>query len=116
MNIERFDKSESVLAKQYFDEFGFVIIKNGIDKPTLNDFKQELLRIIRAYLSKANISEEISDEQILHKGMELLEDSDHMFVASIYDTISLSPAFLRIVSSGLAAFFNTTFDFIDKRS
>jgi len=101
MNIERFDKSESVLAKQYFDEFGFVIIKNGIDKPILDDFKQELLRIIRAYFSKANISEDISDEQIFHKGMELLEDSDHMFVASIYDTISLSPAFLRIVSSGL---------------
>jgi phytanoyl-CoA hydroxylase len=101
MNIERFDKSQLVLAKQYFDEFGFAIIKDGIDKPVLDDLEQEFLRIIRAYLYKANISEVLSDKQVFHRGMELLEDSDHMFVASIYDTISTSPVFLRIVSSEL---------------
>ncbi|XXK27070.1 phytanoyl-CoA dioxygenase family protein [Arenicellales bacterium nBUS_45] len=101
MNIERFDKSQLVLAKQYYDEFGFVIIKDGIDKPVLDDLEQEFLRIIRAYLCKADISEDLSDKQVFHRGMELLEGCDHMFVASIYDTISLSPVFLRIVSSGL---------------
>ena len=99
MNIERFDKTELKLAKAHFDEFGFAIIKNGIEKSSLDDFQFELVQIVRAYLNKGNVLEDLSDEQVLNKGMELLEDVDHMFIAAIYDTISMSPAFLRIVSS-----------------
>ena len=58
-----------------------------------------LVRIIRVYLYKAGFEQDFTNQQVLHKGMELLEDVDHTLIASIYVTISLWPAFMRIVAS-----------------
>ena len=101
MDIVRFYRNEILKAKEHFDDYGFVIIKDAFDNQLLDGFKKEFALIIRAYLKKAGIIEEIPFDQLFHKGMELLEAKDRTYIGAVYDTISLSPPFLRIISNYL---------------
>ncbi len=101
MNIKRFSKNEISKSKEYFNDYGFVIIKDAFENHLLDDFKIEFALIIKAYLTKAGIVDDIPSDLLFHKGMELLEARDRAYIGAVYDTISLSPPFLRIVSCPL---------------
>ena len=96
--IKRFNVSDAENAKSFFDENGFVILRNAFDEACLEDFKFELSEIIKAHLFKANIKDIYSDDEIFDIAMEDLEKKDHKFIASIYDTIFQCPSFLRVIS------------------
>jgi phytanoyl-CoA hydroxylase len=94
MNIERF----SVYAHQdvidYYNENGFVVIENFFERSLLRDFKNDVENIIEAHFKKAKLSKATDD--YLTQGILQLENVDHDFVASVYDTIHQSPSFYRI--------------------
>lgn len=98
--IQRFEISDNQCAKNFYDENGFVIIKDFYLSEDLKDFKQEVKNIINAYLIKADLNEmDISNDDILSNGIFALEAINHEYIASIYDTIFQSPSFLRIISN-----------------
>ncbi|WP_186645994.1 phytanoyl-CoA dioxygenase family protein [Fluviispira vulneris] len=96
--IKRFRKNNLGEAKDFFKTNGFIVVEDAFDQELLNDFKEEFASVIKAYLAKAKIKDQIMDFELFHKGMELLEKKDHMYVAAVYDTIFLTPSFLRIAS------------------
>ena len=81
-------------AKQFFEEFGFVIYRNFFNQEII-DFKLELKKIINSYLLKLNFNE-ISSDSVFTEGIQLIEKYDHDYVAAIYDTIISCPSFFRI--------------------
>jgi len=97
-SIKRFSVEDTEQAKKFFDENGFVILKNVFNQSCMQDFNSEVAEIIRAHLAKAKIEDNYSEDQIFDIAMEDLEKKDHEFVASIYDTIFQCPSFLRIIS------------------
>ena len=97
-NIKRFNVDDAKNAKSFFDENGFVILRNVLDETCLEDFNFELSEIIRAHLLKANIKDVYSNDEIFDIAMEHLEQKDHKFISSIYDTIFQCPSFLRVIS------------------
>lgn len=98
--IKRFDASDSQAAVSFYEENGFVILKDFYPVKDLRDFKLEVKNIINAHLLKAGIQEmdSVSDD-MLSSGICALEEKDHDYVASIYDTIFQSPSFFRILGN-----------------
>ena len=100
IHIKRFEVSETQSALNFYEENGFVIIKNFYPTNDLVEFKLEVKNIINAYLIKAGCQEmNISSEDILSSGIFALEEKDHEYVAAIYDTIFQSPSFFRILGN-----------------
>jgi len=98
--IKRFDLFEIQDAAIFFEENGFVIIKNFLTTEILDDFKSEVKNIINAYLIKAELKEMDSiNDDIFSNGILSLEYIDHDYVAAIYDTIFQSPSFFRILGN-----------------
>ena len=98
--IKRFDISDSQAAVNFYEENGFVIVKNFYPAEDLYDFKIEVKNIINAYLLKAGIQEmDLTNDDILSNGILALEEKDHEYVAAIYDTIFQSPSFFRILGN-----------------
>ena len=98
--IQRFEISDNENAKNFYDENGYVIIKDFYLSEDLMDFKQEVKNIINAYLIKADLDEMDScSDDILSNGIFALEAIDHEYIASIYDTIFQSPSFFRIIGN-----------------
>jgi phytanoyl-CoA hydroxylase len=91
----RFAYSEKTAMARFFNENGYVIIKDGISPDHIADFKAELMSTINAYLSKAGRP----PNGEFTAGLMQLEDIDHEYVASLYDTIFQSPAFFRLIGS-----------------
>jgi phytanoyl-CoA hydroxylase len=98
--VKRFHITELQAALKFFEENGFVIVKNFYPAEDLQDFKIEVKNIINAYLLKAGIQEMDSEnDDILSNGILALEEKDHEYVAAIYDTIFQSPSFFRILGN-----------------
>ena len=98
--IKRFALSDNENARKFYIKNGFVIFKNFYMSEDLDDLKQEVKNIINAYLIKAGLDEMDScSDDILSKGISILEAVDHKYVASIYDTIFQSPSFFRILGN-----------------
>ena len=98
--IKRFDISDSQAAVNFYEENGFVIVKNFYPAEDLQDFKTEVKNIINAHLLKAGIQEmDSTNDDILSNGILALEEKDHEYVAAIYDTIFQSPSFFRILGN-----------------
>ena len=99
-NIKRFDITESRTAVNFYEENGFVIVKNFYPTEDLQDFKLEVKNIINAHLLKAGFEEmDSSNDSILSIGILALEEKDHEYVAAVYDTIFQSPSFFRILGN-----------------
>lgn len=98
MVTQRFDISDTENIKRFFDINGFVIIKNAFNKSCLEDFKIEVREIIKAHLAKANITNVYDEDDVFDNAMNDLEEKDHKYIASIYDTIFQCPSFFRIIS------------------
>ncbi len=80
-----------------FHENGYLIIEDFFTKNHMEDFSSQLASLIKIYLTKAGIDYSIlKNESIFDRGLELLEEFDHNFVAQIYDTIPQMPSFFRI--------------------
>jgi len=98
--IKRFDIADSQAAVNFYEENGFVIVKNFYPAEDLQDFKTEVKNIINAHLIKAGIKEmDSTNDDILSNGILALEEKDHEYVAAIYDTIFQSPSFFRILGN-----------------
>jgi ectoine hydroxylase-related dioxygenase (phytanoyl-CoA dioxygenase family) len=98
--VKRFHITDLQAALKFFEENGFVIVKNFYLAEDLQDFKIEVKSIINAYLLKAGIQEMDSEnDDILSNGILALEEKDHEYVAAIYDTIFQSPSFFRILGN-----------------
>ena len=97
--LKKFKSNESDKIKAFFKDFGFVIIENAFTSEICEDFKSELAELIRAYLLKAGLPDDYIGDDIFHKAMEDLENVDHSYVASLYDSIYQCPSFMRIVAS-----------------
>ena len=98
--IKRFETSDIKGIKDFFDENGFVILKDFFPKQELEDFKLEVKNTINAYLLKAGLLEmDTAKDEILSEGLLTLEEKDHDYVAAIYDTIFQSPSFFRIIGN-----------------
>ena len=98
--VKRFHITDLQAALKFFEENGFVIVKNFYSAEDLQDFKIEVKNIINAYLLKAGIQEMDSEnDDILSNGILALEEKDHEYVAAIYDTIFQSPSFFRILGN-----------------
>jgi phytanoyl-CoA hydroxylase len=97
---KRFDISESQAALNFYEENGFVIIKNFYLTEDLQDFKLEVKNIVNSYLLKSGIQEmDSTNDNVLSGGILALEEKDHDYVAAIYDTIFQSPSFFRILGN-----------------
>ena len=53
LSIKRFSVDDAEQAKKFFDENGFVILRNAFNHTCLTDFNAEVSEIIRAHLRKA---------------------------------------------------------------
>lgn len=87
----------------FFNNNGYLILDNFLNKKELNDFSNAFKNLIRFALNKASkthpeIKLEDYDGREFDDGIMKLEQIDHSFVADIYDTIYQVPEFLRIVS------------------
>jgi phytanoyl-CoA hydroxylase len=98
LTIQRFSLDDAEQAKKFFDENGFVILRNAFNQTCLQDFNLEVREIIRAHLAKASIDDNYFEDEIFDLAMSDLENKDHEFIASIYDTIFQCPSFFRIIS------------------
>lgn len=96
--IKRFKKDNFEKATEFFEDNGFIVVEDALDKDLLNDFKEEFASVIKAHLAKAKIKGEIQDHELFHKGIELLGRADQAYISSVYSTIYLTPSFLRIIS------------------
>jgi phytanoyl-CoA hydroxylase len=98
--IPRFDINDCEAAVAFFEDNGFVIIKDFYTDEDLNDFKSEVKNIINAYLIKAGLQEiDSTGDDVFTNGVLALEERDHDYVAAIYDTIFQSPSFFRIAGN-----------------
>ena len=99
-DIPRFEINDRDAAVAFFEDNGFVIIKDFYADEDLNDFKSEVKNIINAYLIKAGLQEiDSTKDDVLTNGILALEEKDHEYVAAIYDTIFQSPSFFRIAGN-----------------
>ena len=97
---KRFDISESQAALNFYEENGFVIVKNFYLTEDLQDFKLEVKNIVNSYLLKSGIQEmDSTNDNVLSGGILALEEKDHDYVSAIYDTIFQSPSFFRILGN-----------------
>ena len=94
LEIPKFVVGAEAEAKQFFDEFGFVVYRDFFNQEIV-DFKLELKKIINAYLLKLDFNPIYSDS-VYTEGIQLIESYDHDYVAAIYDTIFSCPSFFRI--------------------
>jgi len=94
LEIPKFAIGSEARAKQFFDEFGFVIYRDFFHQEII-DFKLELKKIINSYLLKLDFNANYSDS-VYTEGIQLIESYDHEYVAAIYDTIISCPSFFRI--------------------
>lgn len=97
--LKKFKLNQTEELKDYFNEFGFVIIEKAFTKQACEEFKSELSELIRAYLVKAGLDDNYTGDDIFHKAVEDLENLNHIYVASLYDSIYQCPSFMRIVAS-----------------
>ena len=63
--------------KKFFDENGFVILRNAFNQTCLQDFNLEVREIIRAHLAKASIDDNYFEDEIFDLAMSDLENKDH---------------------------------------
>jgi phytanoyl-CoA hydroxylase len=99
-SLNRFALDDYDNAKKFFDDNGYMIIKNFFTKEELNDFKCELRSIITAYMIKAKLAPlEADSDDIFTVGINQLESINHEYIAAVYDTIFQSPSFFRIVGN-----------------
>lgn len=98
MKLQRHHITDESGIRRSFDENGFAIISDVFSEELINDFKDELSQIIKAYLLKAGASDSYNAQNIFHEAMLELEELSHTWVASIYDTIFQCPSFLKIIS------------------
>lgn len=95
--IQRFDLDDFTAAQKFYEDNGFLIIKNFYSPIELEDFRVEVKNIIKAYLIKAGLQEIVtSTKDVFSQGIIALEKVDHEYVAAVYDTIFQSPSFYRI--------------------
>ena len=97
MTLTRFSKNNPEEILTFFDKNGFVIISDIFEHTVLDDFKIETSAIIRAHLDKAGLVDTYSSDSIFDEAMTDLENTDHKYIASIYDTIFQAPSFFRII-------------------
>ena len=97
MTLTRFSKNDPEEILTFFDKNGFVIISDVFENTVLDDFKIETSGIIRAHLDKAGLVDTYSSDSIFDEAMTDLENTDHRYIASIYDTIFQAPSFFRII-------------------
>lgn len=97
MVFTRFSKNDTEEILSFFDKNGFVIISDAFEKTVLDDFKIETSSIIRAHLDKAGLVDSYPTDSIFDDAMTDLENTDHRYIASIYDTIFQTPSFFRII-------------------
>jgi ectoine hydroxylase-related dioxygenase (phytanoyl-CoA dioxygenase family) len=99
LSIERFSTKNLGGIKEYYTQHGFVIVNDAYEDDTMADFEQEYLMLINETLRKSEISIEIdaSNPEYISEAIKQLESVDHKWVANIYDTSAMLPAFLGIV-------------------
>ena len=94
LEIPKFAIGAEVQAKEFFEEFGFVIYRDFFHQE-IRDFKLELKKITNSCLLKLNFNT-IHSDSVYTEGIQLIERYDHEYVAAIYDTIISCPSFFRI--------------------
>ena len=99
LEIPKFAIGAEAQAKQFFDEFGFVVYCDFFNQEIV-DFKIELKRIINSYLLKLDF-DVINSDSVYTEGIQLIESYDHDYVAAIYDTIISCPSFFRICGNAV---------------
>ena len=97
MLLTRFSKNDAEGITAFYEKNGFAIISDALENSILDDFKIEASSIIRAHLDKAGLVDTYSLESIFDQAMTDLENTDHKYIASIYDTICQAPSFFRII-------------------
>lgn len=98
MSLPRFSRDQRGEMRGFFEDNGFVILSDALPLTRITDVREEIHHIINAFLLKAGLQEydELSDRSFT-EGLLALEDVDHDYVASLYDTIFQAPAFLRLI-------------------
>jgi ectoine hydroxylase-related dioxygenase (phytanoyl-CoA dioxygenase family) len=94
----RFSLDEREAWKEYFEDHGFVILKDAVSKDAIANLRCEIAGIIRAFLKKAHLAPTEGGDAVFSEGILSLEAVDHEFVAATYDTIFQTPAFMRLIS------------------
>ena len=94
-DIPRFEINDKEAAVGFFEDNGFVIIKDFYADEDLNDFKSEVKNIINAYLINRTEIDSTKDD-VLTTGILALEEKDHEYVVAIYDTIFQCPSFSEL--------------------
>ena len=74
-----------------YHEKGYVVLDNFFCKAELHSVKEEIGLIVRSYLKKNKIFNDITLDQALFK----LESVGHEHIAAVYDTICMASSFLR---------------------
>ena len=79
---------------QFFNQNGYLIIKNYFSNNELDDFKTELIFTIKSYLDKINNRFEDKNEfKFIDEALIILENDNHENIAALYDTIFQMPSF-----------------------
>jgi ectoine hydroxylase-related dioxygenase (phytanoyl-CoA dioxygenase family) len=103
LDLKRFDSQDLFNIHQYFDNHGFVIVKNALSLSLLQDFTKEYAQIVEINLNKSGTTSALStnDRYFISEGIKALELSNHSWVSDIYDTSAMLPSFLNIISNPL---------------
>ena len=90
----------------FYHNNGYLIIKDFFSKEEINDYNNMFILVLISYVKKCNSDHntnyiinniKINDNSI-DKALDFLEEKDHKYISMIYDTLSETPAFLRIKS------------------
>tara|TARA_R110001583_G_scaffold194636_2_gene366044 strand:+ start:2886 stop:3701 length:816 start_codon:yes stop_codon:yes gene_type:complete len=79
---------------QSFNDNGYIVLDNFFTSDELHQVHQEIRSIVKSFVARTGIANEDSFD--LDASLEYLEKKDHDLVAEIYDTICMSPSFLRL--------------------
>ena len=101
LDLERFSSQNLQNIHQYYVEHGYVIVKDVLSDNLLAEFTREYGQLVEINLKKAGIASvlTIKDLLFISEGIKLLENSDHSWVADVYDTSAMLPSFLNIISN-----------------
>jgi phytanoyl-CoA hydroxylase len=101
LDLKRFDSQNLHDISEFYDEHGYVIVSKVLSSKFLVDFANEYAELVQINLEKAGITfkPKINDPYFISEGIKLLEESNHTWVADIYDTSAMLPSFLNIISN-----------------
>lgn len=98
MEVFELAKSGALTPNQikFFDQNGYIVFNEFFSKDEMEVLKGTYSNLIRSRLKKAGLNPDEFKGKEFHEGAIALENTDHEYIAELYDTSFQMPQFLRI--------------------